>query len=287
MAATLSLDTLTSSGAGITVLAGKTLTVEGVSVTAGSTNIQRATADKTIGTDTGYEVAGKSEVVVATNAASSNRTITLPAVSATGMSTCIITVVADADATSTYKLMVQDAATAEVWTGYQKNDFVRLIVSNSVWVVVDHKETYFSSRYLTSNVTVAHSSTTKLTGWSNITEIGNTWDNANNKLTTPTGMNGYWTLYHCNTSNSNYWSGVPVIYVAGAVVDKFNQGGPYAQGYSAGVSHASGKYYATSTQDVEWYGSNIMNSSGYGSTGTFGGGSASATHFIAQFERVY
>jgi hypothetical protein len=287
MAATLSLDTLTSGGSGITVLAGKTLTVEGVSVTAGSTNVQRATTDVTIGTTAGYEVAGKSEVVVAANAASSNRTITLPAVGAVGMSTCIITVVADADATSTYALKVQDAGTAEVWTGYQKGDFVRLIVSNSVWVVVDHKETYYSYRYLTADQIVAHSSTTKLTGWTLITEIGNTWDNPNDKLTTPTGMNGYWTLYHCNTENVNYNSVVPVIYVNGAAVDKFNQGGPWAQGYHHGVSHASGKYYATSTQDVEWYGSNIMNSAAYGSTGTFGGGSAVATHFIAQFERVY
>ena len=96
MAATLSLDTLTSSGSGITVATGKTLTVGGVSVTAGSTNVQRATSDVTIGTTTDYEVAGKSEVVVAANAASSNRTITLPAVGATGMDTCIITIVADA-----------------------------------------------------------------------------------------------------------------------------------------------------------------------------------------------
>ena len=52
MAATLSLDTLTSSGSGITVATGKTLTVGGVSVTAGSTNVQRATTDVTIGTTT-------------------------------------------------------------------------------------------------------------------------------------------------------------------------------------------------------------------------------------------
>lgn len=287
MVATLSLDTLTSSGSGITVATGKTLTVGGKSVTAGSSNIQRATGDVTVATTADYGVAGKSELVIAASPAGP-RTITLCPVAETGVDTCIITVVCDADATSTNKLMVvQSDGSTEVWTGYQKGDFVRLIVSNSAWLVVDHKETYYSYRYLTADQIVAHSSTTKLTGWTLITEIGNTWDNTNNKLVTPTGMNGYWTLYHCNTENVNYNSVVPVIYVNGAAVDKFNQGGPWAQGYHHGVSHASGKYYATSTQDVEWYGSNIMSSAAYGSTGTFGGGSASATHFIAQFERVY
>jgi hypothetical protein len=287
MAATLSLDTLTSGGSGITVLAGKTLTVEGVSVTAGSSNIQRATTDVTIGTTAGYEVAGKSEVVVAANAASSNRTITLPAVGATGMSTCIITVVADADATSTYLLKVQDAGTTEVWTGYQTGDFVRLIVSNSAWVVVDHKETYYSRRYLTANQVVAHSSTTKLTGWTNTTEIGNTWDNANDKLVTPTGMNGYWAINFSASSGIDYWSGVPVLYLGGAVISKWNSYGVGAGGHAQGQCGVSGEYYATSTQAIEFYGSNAMNGTGYGSTGTFAGSALDETHFTARFNRVY
>jgi hypothetical protein len=287
MAATLSLDTLTSGGSGITVLAGKTLTVEGVSVTAGSSNIQRATTDVTIGTTAGYEVAGKSEVVVAANAASSNRTITLPAVGATGMSTCIITVVADADATSTYLLKVQDAGTTEVWTGYQTGDFVRLIVSNSAWVVVDHKETYYSRRYLTANQVVAHSSTTKLTGWTNTTEIGNTWDNANDKLVTPTGMNGYWAINFSASSGIDYWSGVPVLYLGGAVISKWNSYGNGAGGHAQGQCGVSGEYYATSTQAIEFYGSNAMNGTGYGSTGTFAGSALDETHFTARFNRVY
>ena len=287
MAATLSLDTLTSGGSGITVLAGKTLTVEGVSVTAGSTNVQRSTTDVTIGTTAGYEVAGKSEVVVAANAASSNRTITLPAVGATGMSTCIITVVADADATSTYLLKVQDAGTTEVWTGYQTGDFVRLIVSNSAWVVVDHKETYYSRRYLTANQVVAHSSTTKLTGWTNTTEIGNTWDNANDKLVTPTGMNGYWAINFSASSGIDYWSGVPVLYLGGAVISKWNSYGNGAGGHAQGQCGVSGEYYATSTQAIEFYGSNAMNGTGYGSTGTFAGSALDETHFTARFNRVY
>ena len=286
---TIKVNTLdTTSGTEITVASGKTLSVGGKSVTAGSSNIQRATGDVTVATTANFGVAGKSELVIAANAAAATRTITLCPVTETGVDTCVITVVADANATSTYKLTVLESdGSTEVWTGYQTGDFVRLVVSNSAWLVVDHKETYFSSRYLTADQVIAVSATTKLTGWTNITEIGNTWDNANNKLTTPTGMNGYWTLYFCNTENVNYNSIIPTIYINGAAVDKFNQGGSYGQGYHHGVNSTSGKYYATSAQDVEWYGSNIFSGSGYGATGTFGGGSSVATHFIAQFERVY
>ena len=287
MVATLSLDTLTSAGAGITVLAGKTLTVGGKSVTAGSSNIQRATGDVTVATTPDYGVAGKSELVIAASPAGP-RTITLCPVAETGVDTCIITVVCDADATSTNKLMVVESdGTTEVWTGYQKGDFVRLIVSNSVWVVVDHKETYYSYRYLTADVTISASATTKLTGWSNVTEIGNTWDNVNNKIVTPTLMNGYWTIYFNLAGNADYSSVVPNIYLGGSVINKWNAFGAGAGGHAMGHAVAAGKYYATSTQAIEFYSSNAFSGSGYGSTGATGGGSAEKTHFTVQFNRVY
>ena len=186
MAATLSLDTITSSGSTITVPAGKTmaitdtgaLTIGGTAITTGSSNILRKVADYTI---VSGDVTAKSEVVIACNAASSNRTITLPAVATSGLSTCIITIIADATATSTYKLMVQDSSSAEVWTGYQTGDFVRLIVSNSAWVVVDHKETLFSTRYLTTTQAISAGALTQLVnGWTNIDDSGNMFDNTTN-----------------------------------------------------------------------------------------------------------
>ena len=283
MAATLSLDTLTSTGSGITVAAGKTLTVGGKSVTAGSTNIQRATGDVTVATTSGYDVAGKSELVIAANAGAATRTITLCPVTETGVDTCIITVVADADATSTYKLtVVESDGSTEVWTGYQTGDFVRLIVSNSAWLVVDHKETYFSHRWLTATATIGTSATTKLTGWTLVKEIGNAWDNANNKLTTPTGMNGYWTVSF-NPSISTQTTGcAPTLYIGGSSVSQYGQA--YGtSGYISGQNGVTGEYYATSTQDVEFYATNIR--SDY--TETIGGGGISATHFTAKFERVY
>ena len=187
---TIKVNTLDStSGTTITVPTGKTfvvtdtgaLTIGGTAITTGSSNILRKTTDYTI---VSGDVTAKSELVISCNAAGSNRTITLPAVATSGLSTCIITVVADATATSTYQLKVQDSASAEVWTGYQTGDFVRLIVSNSLWVVLDHQETLFSSRYMAADQTLTASALSQLTGttsgWTNISDSGNMFDNITN-----------------------------------------------------------------------------------------------------------
>jgi len=288
MAGTLKLtDIAHSSGAGtITVdslatlsLSTGKLLVGGSSVEAGSTNIVRKTTDYTI---LEADVSGKSELVIAANAASSNRTITLPAVATTGLANCIVTIICDADATSTYQLKIQDIGTTEVWTGYQKGDFVRLIVSNSAWLVVDHKETYFSHRWLTATATIGTSATTKITGWTLVKEVGNAWDNANNKLTTPTGMNGYWNVSYNDSASTETTGITPTLYIGGSSISQYAHA--YGtSGYLAGQNGVTGRYYATSTQDVEFYATNIR--SDY--THTIGGGGISTTHFTAQFERVY
>ena len=287
MAATLSLDTITSSGSTITVPTGKTLaitdtsalTVGGSAISAGSSNILRKTTDYTI---LEADVSGKSELVIAANAASSNRTITLPAVATTGLANCIVTIICDADATSTYELKIQDSGTTEVWTGHQTGDFVRLIVSNSVWLVVDHKETYFANRWLTASATIGTSATTKLAGWTLVKDVGNVWDNINDKLTTPTGMNGYWNL-SLNPAVSDATSGcTPTLYIGGAAVSQYGHAANTG-GYLAGQNGVTGRYYATSTQDVEFYTTNMRSDT----TQPILGGGISTTHFTAQFERVY
>ena len=292
MAATLSLDTITSSGSTITVPTGKTLavtdsgalTIGGSAITAGSSNILRKTTDYTI---LEADVSGKSELVIATNAAAATRTITLPAVATTGLANCIVTIVADADATSTYKLMVEDSASAEVWTGYQTGDFVRLIVSNSVWVVVDHKETYYSYRYLTAATTsITLAANTKLTGWTNVTEIGNAWDNGNNQLVTPTGMNGYWTIHFPMTKASGNENDLtPRLYLNGASISQSSNIQDTGGQYMGGSVGLSGEYYATSTQVLEFYGYSLRTNA-YGHHAC-AGGSAGLTHFTARFNRVY
>ena len=288
MAGTLKLtDIAHSSGAGtitvdslatLAVSAGK-LTVGGSAIEAGSSNILRKTTDYTI---VEADVSGKSELIIAANASASNRTITLPATTTTGLANCIVTIVCDADATSTYSLKVQDSSTAEVWTGHQKSDFVRLIVSNSAWLVVDHKETYFSHRYLTASATIGTSATTKLTGWTNITDIGNVWDNANDKLTTPTGMNGFWLVSWNNAVSETDSSLAPTMQIAGSSVMKYGHG-TGTDAYYQGQNGTTGRYYATSGQDVEFLCTNQR--SDY--TKTILGGGSTTSHFTAQFERVY
>ena len=292
MAATLSLDTITSSGSTITVPTGKTLaitdtsalTVGGTAISVGSSNILRKTGDYTI---VEADVSGKSELIIAANASASNRTITLPATTTTGLANCIVTILCDADATSTYAYKAQDVGTTEVWTGYQKGDFVRLIVSNSVWLVVDHKETIYSHRYMAANQTISNGATEKLTGngsgWTSIRDIGNTWSTANDRLDTPTGMNGYWTVSYNPAASSQNIANSPALYIGGSKISAYDQGGANTSGYMDGQNGVTGKYYATSTQAVEFY---ISNRQSNGTQVTSGGG-VSTTHFVAQFERVY
>ena len=190
MAATLQLDTITSSGSTITVPAGKTLavtdagalTIGGTAITTGSTNIARKTTDYTI---VSGDITAKSHLVITANAATATRTITLPASGTSGLATCMISVMADASATSTYKLQVVDAGGTEVWTGYEKSDFVTLIETNSVWVVLNHKETLFEHRYLTAEQGIGAGTFAKMGATTSITSIGNMWDTTNTRLVVP------------------------------------------------------------------------------------------------------
>ena len=283
MAATLSLDTITSSGSGITIDATKTFTVNGSLLSSGSSNILRKTGDYTI---LEADVSGKSELIIATSAAAGSRTITLPAVATTGLSTCIVTIVADADATSTYELKVQDVGTTEVWTGYQKGDFVRLIVSNSAWVVIDHKETYFSHRYLTADQDIAATAGAKLTGFTNVSDIGGFWDNTNNKLVSP--FAGFCDL---RFALSNYVSPtdsthslVPQLYVDGAAYWLPASTGGDAVGYHKGTFTFSLRLKLAASKDIEFYAHNLQSGAVYGGTARSG---ATRTQFTCSFERTY
>jgi len=285
MAGTLKLtDIAHSSGAGtitvdslatLSVSTGKLL-VGGSSVEAGSTNIVRKTADYTI---VEADVSGKSELIIAANAAASNRTITLPAVATTGLANCIVTIICDADATSTYELKIQDIGTTEVWTGFQKGDFVRLIVSNSAWLVVDHKETMFSSRTLTADQAIATSATTKIIGFTNVTDIGKVWDNTNNKLVAP--FAGIWDLnwrLTFGTDNSNS----PVFYIGGVKKYWSNTGADTA-GYNYSKNMASMRAKVAASTDIEFYSHNISSNSVYS---IYGNGS-DESGFDAKFTRTY
>jgi hypothetical protein len=262
MAGTLKLtDIAHSSGAGtitvdslatLSVSTGKLL-VGGSAIEAGSSNILRKTTDYTI---LEADVSGKSELVIAANAASSNRTITLPAVATTGLANCIVTIICDTDATSTYELKIQDIGTTEVWTGFQKGDFVRLVVSNSAWLVVDHKETMFSSRTLTADQSIAASATTKIIGFTNVTDIGQVWDNTNNKLVSP--FAGFWDLNWRNTVLHNGGASNPVFYVGGSqrYIPATSQD---AAGYNYARNMSTLRVKVAASTDIEFYVHNMYN----------------------------
>ena len=247
-------------------------------VTAASTNVQRAVGDVTIGTTAGYDIDGTTEIVVACNAGAANRTITLPAVGAAGAATCIITVIADADATGTFELKVQDAGANEVWTGFQKGDFVRLIVSNSAWLVVDHKETMFSARSLTTDQSIAGSAEAKLTGFTNVTDIGKVWDNANNKLVAP--FAGTWTVNWRMTSSDGSGNG-PSLYVGGAR-KWYYQYTAGALGYNYGSHMASMSVAVAASTDIEFYSKNS-----YNVAQSVMGNAGNHSQFDATFVRTY
>jgi hypothetical protein len=189
-----------------------------------------------------------------------------------------------ADATGADSLRVQEGTT-EVWTGYQKGDFVRLCISDGAWAVLDHKETYYSRRYLTADISIAASATTKLTGWTEVTEIGGAWDNVNNKIVTPTGMNGYWTVSWnpAVTADASDNGLSPNLYLAGVSVSLWGQGAGTIYAANAGQNGITGCYYAAATEAVEFYMTNVRSNSAHSVRGTL----LNSTNFIAQFNRVY
>jgi|TARA_B110001454_G_C12657649_1_gene408174 hypothetical protein len=273
MVATLSLDTITSSGAGITVDATKTFTVNGSLLSAGSTNILYKTIDHPI---VEADVSGKSELIVTTTPASP-RDITLPLVGVTGAATCIITVVVSLDATGTQSVRVMNGA-SEAWTGYQNGDFVKFCVSNGAWVVLDHKETMISSRYLTSDTAIAAQALLKITGFTSKVDIGNVWDNANNKVVSP--FAGIWEISWLVSGTSSRPAICPVLYVGGAVYyEWFNT---HDGNYNGGQGCMSAQVVTAASADVEFYVRSL-----YTSGGDVLRGGASAVQFTTKFTRTY
>ena len=256
------------------------LTVNDVAITVGSSNIARKTADYTV---LEADVSGKSELVITCNASASNRTITLPAVATSGLSTCIITIVADADATSTYKLMVQDSASAEVWTGYQKNDFVRLVVSNSAWVVLDHKETYYSRFYLSGAQSLSAGADALLTGWTENSDIGNMWNNGNNEIVTPTSMTGFIDVSFMTSKNTTYSGTNPAMKLDGVWLANWDNGGTGTDQNTQNTGMCGGIYPVTSAQELEFWGCNNDSDDAK----AIDGGTVGSTHFTVKFTRTY
>ena len=135
------------------------------------------------------DVEDKSSLVVSCDASSGNIVVNLPALGTTGLSTCIITVVARADSGVGFTLVVKDSGGTEVWTGIAKNDYVKLCESNSAWLILGHKETFVSSRYPAADQTISTVAFEKMTGngsgWTNSVDYGGMWNTTDVRLVMP------------------------------------------------------------------------------------------------------
>ena len=279
MVAKIVLDEITSSGAGITIDSTKTFTVNGSLLSAGSTNILHTTINHAI---VEADVSGKSELIVTTTRGAP-RDITLPLITVTGADTCIVTVIVSADATGTNSVRVMDAG-SEAWTGHQKGDFVSFCVSDGGWFVVDHKETYFAHRHLTAGQTIAASSSAKVTGWTEVTEIGNMWDNANDKVITPfAGFCDIKYILACQAGGADPGHSLqPQLYIGGTIKYEPNSG-VSAVGYNQGSYVATIRVKVAASTDIEFYSMNSQNSS-YANVLDSG---AARTQFSCSFVRSY
>ena len=133
MAATLSLDTITSSGSTITVPTGKTLavvdagnlTIGGVAITTGAQGVLSKTGDYTI---LPGDFTGKSSLIIFVNVSagtSTETTITLPAEA--DFSTCAIHVVSTAAHGAGNKITIKNDTPVEVYTLYEKGDHCEFV----------------------------------------------------------------------------------------------------------------------------------------------------------------
>jgi len=136
-------------------------------------------------TITETDIAGKEMLTIGCNAQASDRIITLPDINAAGLKGCTIQVVVTTDSGAAFSVKVQDASNNEIWTGIQKSDYVKLQKINNTWQVIDHEETFYERRYLSSNQAIGGYEHQKLTGWTSIYSIGATWDTGQNEVTAP------------------------------------------------------------------------------------------------------
>ncbi len=166
----------------------------------GGYNVLEKTADYTILPADGD---GRTELVIGITPAAANRTITLPSLAA-WTTDCIITIVLTANSGLTsgvadYKVVVNqdsgDNSGAEIWSGTEKSNFVRLVKVNNAWQIIDNRETFFSRRYMASDQYIDGYNHEHLTagGW-------NVYQNSTNNGTLDgNDWGGCW-----NTSNNEF-----------------------------------------------------------------------------------
>jgi hypothetical protein len=219
MAATLSLDTITSSGSTITVPTGKTLavttagnlTIGGVAITTGAQGVLSKTAAYTI---LPGDFTGKSSLIVFVNVSAGTSTetiITLPAVA--DFSTCAIHVVSTTTHGAGNYITIQNSSAVEQYSLYGKGDHCELVSdATNVFRTGNEFVTIRSQIALTANVSMTVTTTKDIfngataSNYSVVENIGSGWNSTTHDFIAPhTGL--YRFGGHASVTTSAYIRG--------------------------------------------------------------------------------
>jgi hypothetical protein len=202
MAASLSLDTITSSGSTITVPTGKTLAItDDGALTIGTPPVAITTGAQAVISKTGNypivpgDFTGKSSLIVLVDVSagtSTETTITLPAESAFG--TCAIHVISTATHGAGNKITINNDTPDEVYTLYGKNDHCE-IVSDGATAFRTGNEFVTIYGQLTLNADQSHPGATQIdcvsyfgtSLWILREDIGGWWNATDLDLDVPAG----------------------------------------------------------------------------------------------------
>ena len=132
------------------------------------------------------DVVGKEMLTIGCNAQAADRIITLPDLQTSGLKGCSIKVIVTTDAGAAFSVKLNDSSAAEIWTGFQTGDFCTVQKINNKWQVMEHNETCYERRYLSSNHSIGGYEHKKIDGaWTSIHSIGAIWDTSQTEVVVP------------------------------------------------------------------------------------------------------
>tara|TARA_B110001454_G_scaffold30944_1_gene30213 strand:+ start:667 stop:1536 length:870 start_codon:yes stop_codon:yes gene_type:complete len=197
MAATLTLDTITSSGSTITVPTGKTmaitdagaLTIGGTAITTGAQGVISKTATYTI---LAGDFTGKSSLIVFVDVSGGTATdtiITLPTPAST--STCAIHVVSTGVHGLGNKITIKNSAAAEIYTLYHVGDHCEFVSDGTTTLRTGNEwVTVRGDVALTVNLGISASTTSDIwdlagANYTEVEDIGGGWSTTTDDFTAP------------------------------------------------------------------------------------------------------
>lgn len=120
------------------------------------------------------------ETFVRVDASAGSVTIDLPTVAV--LQDKIVNVLASTDPGSNSVRLDESDSTTEIWTGYQKGDFIRLTSDGTNYIVLDEKTTVYGHLALTADESITGGATQKVfdVNVSEEIDIGGWWDQVTN-----------------------------------------------------------------------------------------------------------